>query len=82
MSEALENGALVPSSIEYASFLIRLWRETIAGVGDMTGAWHIGVEHIQTGERQDFSTLDELVAFLHQKTENAAAAQSPEYWGT
>ena len=78
LSGALENGALVPSSIEYASFLLRLWRETIADGGDVTGAWHIEVEHIQTGERQDFSTLDELVAFLRQKTENAAAgAQSP-----
>ena len=83
MSEALEKGALVPSSIEYASFLLRLWRETSADAGNVSRAWHVGVEHIQTGERWDFSRLDEFVAFLRQKTKDVAAGtQSPERWET
>lgn len=54
-------------SIQYASFLIRLWREESAGLDKRPVDWKGEVEHIQTGERWNFSSLDELVAFLRQE---------------
>jgi hypothetical protein len=63
----------VSTPIEYASFLIRLWREA----GPRRAAprdWHCEVEHIQTGQRWTFSTLDELLGFLRRQ------AEDPEVW--
>ena len=86
-------------SIEYASFLIRLWREASADAtssltdryegkrsgtdpyegkrsgadpyeGKRSGAdWHSEVEHIQSGQRWTFSTMDELLDFLRREAE-------------
>ena len=58
------------ASIEYTSFLVRLWRE----VGDerlvLPTAWQAEVEHIQTGERWRFETLEQLLDFLGQQPGN------------
>ena len=54
-------------SIQYASFLIRLWRERNMDVARATVDWQSEVEHIQTGERWSFGTLDELLAFLRDE---------------
>ena len=59
--------------IEYASFLIRLWREAGADTMALLADWCSEVEHIQTGQRWTFSTLDELLEFLRQELEQ------PEY---
>ena len=59
--------------IEYASFLIRLWREAGADTTALLIDWCSEVEHIQTGQRWTFSTLDELLEFLRQELEQ------PEY---
>ena len=59
--------------IEYASFLIRLWREAGADTAVLLTDWCSEVEHIQTGQRWAFSTLDELLEFLRQELEQ------PEY---
>jgi hypothetical protein len=59
--------------IEYASFLIRLWREAGADTRVLLTDWCSEVEHIQTGQRWTFGTLDELFEFLRQELEQ------PEY---
>ncbi len=53
-------------SIQYASFLIRLWRETAPDAAEVTSDWHSEVEHIQTGERWSFDTLDAMLGFLRR----------------
>jgi phytoene/squalene synthetase len=57
-------------SIQYASLLIRLWREVTAETQDLSADWHSEVEHIQTGERWAFGTLDELLEFLRSEAED------------
>jgi hypothetical protein len=46
----------------YASYLVRLWRDD----GPATAVYHAEVEHIQTGQRRQFQTVDDLWAFLNQ----------------
>lgn len=55
---------------QYASFLIRLWRENDAGACDGGVDWESEVEHVQTGERWAFHTVEELLAFPRQKVNN------------
>jgi hypothetical protein len=64
------------SSIQYASFLVRLWRETAADARPPTADWHGEVEHIQTGERWPFDTLGELLNLLRQGTEDPEIIRS------
>ena len=67
----------------YVSFLIRLWREETPEVLEQAAGWQGEVEHIQSGRRWTFSTLDELLGFLRQflTTENRATA-SLGLWAT
>lgn len=63
--------ASMSTSIEYVSFLVRLWRE-VSGEGlDRSANWHSEVEHIQTGERWDFETLQELLDFLRCEAQDS-----------
>ena len=55
-------------SVEYISFLIRMWREQWPEE-KLVGDWQIEVEHIQSGKRQQFGTFDELVFYLQQAVE-------------
>lgn len=54
----------------YLSFLIRLWREEGLEQPKATGAWDSEIEHIQSGRRWTFKTLNELLDFLRQYTED------------
>lgn len=56
-------------SVEYASFLIRLWREVGRDQPSPTSDWHSDVEHIQTGEQWKFDTLEGLLSFLRCEAE-------------
>jgi len=58
------------------SFLIRLWRE--AGADPSFADWHCEIEHIQTGQRWRFDTLDELLDFLHQQAADPHGLRSEE----
>jgi len=49
---------------EYESFLVRFWRDQPCN--DQPGCWHGEIEHIQSGLRQHFNTLSDLMAFLQQ----------------
>jgi len=60
--------------IEYASFLIRLWRERNPELPESVADWHSEVEHIQSGRRWTFGTLEELLGFLRRQ------AEDPEVW--
>lgn len=56
--------------VQYASFLIRLWREESAERCEPASDWHSEIEHIQTGERWTFDTWEELLEFLRQEAED------------
>jgi hypothetical protein len=49
---------------QYASFLIRMWRQTVKDGCFLPFQWSSEVEHIQTGELWSFNRLDEFLAFL------------------
>jgi hypothetical protein len=49
---------------DYMSFLVRLWRDHCGSDGP--GCWQYEIEHVQPGKRCRFSSLDELLTFLHQ----------------
>lgn len=55
--------------VEYASFLIRLWRYAGADSTASLTNWCSEVEHIQSGQSWTFRTLDELLDFVRQKVE-------------
>jgi len=57
---------MMASNLEYTSFLIRLWREPPASV-ELPAAeqgWLVQVEHIPSGEKEYFTSLEELFAFI------------------
>jgi hypothetical protein len=62
------------SSVQYASFLIRLWREAAPDAAEVTADWRSEVEHIQTGERWTFETLDEMLRFLRRGARDPGTA--------
>ena len=59
----------MPQNIQfaYASYLIRLWRQTGPLNPDHPGDWQSEIEHIQSGQRWKFNTLDDLLVFLRQQ---------------
>ncbi|MCR4406568.1 MAG: hypothetical protein NUW24_06565 [Anaerolineae bacterium] len=65
------------STVEYASFLIRLWCEQNPQQVGPTADWCGEIEHIQTGECWTFSTLDELLDFLRWQAKNLDALRRP-----
>ena len=63
----------VPKSLQYASFLVRMWRQTCTNRTTENADWQCEVEHIQSGERWSFHTMNELLAFLRQQAEEGNA---------
>ena len=51
----------------YVSFLVRLWRETSPDLPEVVTNWQGEAEHIQTGQRREFDSLDELLDFLRRQ---------------
>lgn len=56
--------------ITYASFLIRLW-STTSREPRQAGEWLGEMQHIQSGQRQTFATLTELLVLLQRDLEQA-----------
>jgi hypothetical protein len=58
------------SNPEYASFLIRLWREPPASLAPQTAGqeWLVQVEHIPSGEKDYFTALEDCFAFIRART--------------
>ena len=55
------------TTTEYASFLLRLWREASPGRSEPAAGWQSEIEHIQSGQRWTFDTLEDLLEFLRQQ---------------
>ncbi len=68
----------MPQKIEfaYASFLIRLWRQTSPLPQDLPGEWQSEVEHIQSGQHWKFSSMIELLDFLQQQADQLEKEKS------
>ncbi len=54
-------------SAEYASFLIRLWREPSAD-SEESILWHGEIVHLQSGASRALDDLAALVAFLREQS--------------
>ena len=54
--------------IEYASFLLRLWRQQSPEQPGPAAGWQGEIECIQSDQRQAFDNLDGLLEFLRQQT--------------
>lgn len=63
-----------PTSIRYASLLIRLWRHESAEGAASAGEWQSEVEHIQTGQCWTFESLNNLLTFLREEAEEERIA--------
>jgi hypothetical protein len=63
---------LTSPSVRYASFPVRLRRAGRADSANRPTDWEWEVEHIQTGERRGFDTLDQLLDGLRLQTEDVA----------
>ncbi len=57
----------------YASFLLRLWECQV----EQQTVWRASLESTQTGQRINFASLDELVAFLAQEYRKEPNAGEP-----
>ncbi len=55
------------SFAEYASFLIRVWREASSDP-DAQVSWHVEIVHIQNQERLVLDSLAALAAFLREQS--------------
>jgi hypothetical protein len=49
---------------EYASFLIRMWRGVDPAVPVTVAEWRGSIEHIQSGQRSTFASVDDLWKLL------------------
>jgi len=56
------------SHVQYASFLVRLWRLPGQNGNGISTRWQSEVEHIQSGKSWRFNTLEELSTFLQQSS--------------
>ena len=66
------------TSMTYASFLVRLWREEQPASSEPAPDWQSELKHIQSGDRWTFSTLDELLGFLRRQAEDPEMLGRPE----
>ena len=71
-----QKGVPVAPPIEYASFLVRLWREASTEATAPVADWHSEIEHIQSGRCWSFGNMDALLGFLRQQAEDPHALQT------
>ena len=57
------------NSLEYKSFLLRLWRKNTDQSPQAN--WEAEIEHIQSGARWEFGTLEEMLEFLQREMNDA-----------
>jgi hypothetical protein len=70
-NEPLEDKNPPPSPQAYASFLVRMWRDGNEKHPENKAGWQGELEHIQSGERWAFNSLEELLALLKREAEDA-----------
>ena len=56
----------------YYSYLLRLWQASTAG----GAVWRASLEDVPTGERRAFGDLDDLVAYLYERTKANRSEES------
>jgi hypothetical protein len=62
------------ASDRYASFLVRLWAtQCMESPTDLE--WQGEIQHIQSGRRWSFSSLDDLLDFLRHHSERSAVRE-------
>ncbi len=66
------------STLEYASFFVRLWRSRSAGGSTQIGKWHGEVEHVQSGMKWEFENASDLLQFLGERIVDLSAWESAE----
>ena len=67
------------SSSTYLSFILRIWRERDLERPDSpVGQWQGEVEHIQTGERVSFSSIDAVIEFLRDQVAGSGRMATSE----
>lgn len=54
-------------STMYASFLVRVWQD--AEIVETPTIWRVEIEHIQSGQKQHFDSLDQAFDFLHHQVQ-------------
>ncbi len=62
------------NDLPYYAYMLRLWRSESQG----RRQWRASLESPHTGERQLFSDLEQLFAFLSKQCEGQAAGASQE----
>jgi len=69
---------MTTSRLKYTSFLIRLWREPPSSVELPTAdqGWLVQVEHIPSGEKEYFTSLEDLFAFIRAQLPDPPATKS------
>jgi len=60
---------------DYASYLIRLWRESSA---EPDSPWQARIESIQTGQTWHFATPQELMEFLARRCPSDKSSDGSE----
>ena len=64
---------------DYLAYLLRLWRENAGDApGGETARWRASLEDPHSGEKRGFAHLDELAAFLRQRTGLAPPVEGAE----
>jgi hypothetical protein len=58
----------VTPSVEYTSFLLRLWHENTSP--NQAEDWQGEVENIQSGQKWTFEKASELLEFLHRQVDS------------
>jgi hypothetical protein len=54
---------MIEKEAHYLAYLLRLWRDT-----DSENVWRVSIESPHTGECRGFAGLEELLAFLCERT--------------
>jgi hypothetical protein len=60
----------------YTSFLVRIWEDT--GTTPTTIACRVEIEHIQSGQKQHFDSLDQAFDFLHRQVHPSESITLPQ----
>lgn len=67
----------MPIPLVYASYLIRMWSVHGEGAAIHDSGWHAQVEHIQTGERWSYTSVDDMLCFLGARAKATGGPNGP-----
>lgn len=70
------------TQVQYASFLVRLWRSGDPAPEGCNGGWQGEVEHIQSGQRWRFCGLEDLLATMRRQATTLGCASYELTLGT